>query len=325
MPSSRRSYGFTLVELLVVIAIIGILIALLLPAVQAAREAARRAQCTNNLKQLGLAFHGYHDTFKKLPPGAWIEGFNAGQQRKSNVLTRMLPYIEQQQLYNAIDFMAAGSIDGQRFGTSATSPQIRSIVIPTFICPTDTHGGTVLFGTVPVAMHNYAASMGAMFRFSSNPACNCPLAAFNVWSLPYADHPNAVNGPFRREGWGNNSCIGFSDIRDGLSNTIFFGETRPACSTTMGQGWFTTNNGQGFMTTIIPINYDSCRPQGGHPDPCRTNCNWVTDLGAKSLHPGGAHFLLGDGSVRFLSQSINHQTYQYLGSKRDGTPIQLDP
>ena len=107
-----------------------------------------------------------------------------------------------------------------------------------------------------------------------------------------------------------------SEITDGLSNTILFGEVRPRCSEHARNGWAMTNDGNGFCTTLIPINYDTCNENA--PDPCHRPCNWTTEVGFKSAHPGGAQFLMGDGSVQWLPQSIDHQTYQYLGGKSDG-------
>jgi len=315
-PVKRRA--FTLVELLVVIAIIGVLVALLLPAVQAAREAARRAQCGNNLKQIGLATHNHHDVYGKLPPGAWIEGFATGQKRQGNVLAKLLPYLEQQALYSSIDFTAT-NIDNQTFPASTT--RINTTLVKIFLCPSDNHRKYVP-GT-GAAQQNYAGSQGSLVRFSTNPSCACGIwASFNVWGDQCTDHSNRTCGPFLRAGWGPRSEINFRDVEDGLTNTIFFAEVRPNCSTTVGQGWFISNNGQGFIGTIVPINFDTCRASDA--DPCRASCNWVTDLGAKSLHPGGANFLFGDGSVRLISQNLSMKTYRNLGNKADGEPVNFD-
>ena len=107
-----------------------------------------------------------------------------------------------------------------------------------------------------------------------------------------------------------------SAISDGLSNTIFFGEVRPACSITQRQGWSLSNNGQGLTSTLVPINYDSCDDMSG--DGCRQSDNWNAELGYKSSHPGGAQFVFGDGSTHFLSETIDYQNYQYLGGMADG-------
>ncbi|HOM18813.1 MAG TPA: DUF1559 domain-containing protein, partial [Thermoguttaceae bacterium] len=114
-----------------------------------------------------------------------------------------------------------------------------------------------------------------------------------------------------------------SDIVDGLSNTIFFGEVRPQCSVHNSQGWGSSNNGQGLTATVVPINYNSCSRDAVGSDNCDKYCNWNTELGFKSRHPGGAQFLFGDGSVHFLPETIDHWTYQYLGAKADGNPAQI--
>ena len=110
----------------------------------------------------------------------------------------------------------------------------------------------------------------------------------------------------------------FSEIEDGLSNTLFFGEVRPACSQHPIKGWARANNGDGLITTVVPINYDSCQTADSEADNCNKNCNWNTATGVKSSHPGGAHVVFGDGSVHFLSETIDMWTYQYLGAKADG-------
>ena len=148
--SGRRRRGFTLVELLVVIAIIGILIALLLPAVQAAREAARRMQCSNNLKQIGLALHNYHTTNKAFPPGAfWV--CPEGELWRGSILIRLLPYIEQQPLYDQFDFTVP--TDGQTEANTGTL--LVANIVPPYVCPSDTNEG--LFNGRAIKRHQRGA------------------------------------------------------------------------------------------------------------------------------------------------------------------------
>jgi prepilin-type N-terminal cleavage/methylation domain-containing protein/prepilin-type processing-associated H-X9-DG protein len=301
----RSRHAFTLVELLVVIAIIGILIGLLLPAVQAARESARRAQCANNLKQIGVGVHSYEGTHKHYPPGAiWS---NTSSVRKGSILVHLLPYIEQEQTYDAIDFTQT-SIDNSVF--PGTMTKIATAQISTYICPSDPPD-QLYWGLAP---HSYAASRGPTEVYD-NPSCSCSHPWQSLSQAPL-DDPRRFAGPFTRMG----SKTRPSDIRDGLSNTIFFGEVRPYCSEHARNGWLATNNGSGYCTTLIPINFDTCSESG--PDPCRLYCNWNTEVGFKSLHPGGAQFLLGDGSVRLLQDQIAHPTvYQFLGAKSDGQAV----
>jgi len=305
--SHSRSSAFTLVELLVVITIIGILIALLLPAVQVAREAARRMQCRNNLKQIGLALHLYHEALNTFPPGSIMTDWET-DKGKGGALVRILPYIEQRALYESIDFSRA--IEGQTF--PGTTSLIQSTPISTYLCPSDDL--KVLYGK---ALHNYAASKGPTAH-SDNPGCSCPAAdAWNAYALhPYSDSAGSA-GAFVRSLKG--ICYRGADFRDGLSTTIFFGEVRPACSGHNAKGWATSNNGQGLVSTLVPINYDTCSTT--NPDNCRNKGNWNMELGFKSSHSGGAHFLLGDGSVHFLQEAIDHWTYQYLGARADGQVV----
>lgn len=322
-----RVRGFTLVELLVVIAIIGILIALLLPAVQAAREAARRTQCVNNMKQIGLALHNYHDTAKVFPPGG-LWAFDVPWKNppspnpgRGGVLVMLLPYVEQGPLYDAIDFRSTTDVHQQFIDPPANTKRVRHTIIPAYICPSDTHQGLVP-GTDRAA-HNYAANYGPTGVGQGNPNCPCPNNYNSFRPKPQGHGETNPTGPFTRRG--NRFVCRMADVTDGLSNTIFFGEVRVDCSNHARNGWAAPNNGQGKCTTLIPINYDSCAPDvssaGG--DGCAARCNWVTEFGFKSQHPGGANFLLGDGSVRFLSETIDHNNYQLLGQRDDGQPAQL--
>jgi len=292
-----------------VIAIIGILIALLLPAVQAAREAARRAQCVNNLKQIGLALHNYHLANKSFPPGSFWYGTDYANYRGS-ILIRLLPFLEQQPLYDLFDFKNTGGITVDNQKIPGTNDLIQSTVVPVYLCPSDNFP-RVYNGR---AMHNYAASIGPTTQ-GNNPSCPC--SEYDSWNN-YARFPgggtygSATNfaGPFFRYPVG--TAMRESDIVDGLSNTIFFGEVRPQCSVHNSQGWGSSNNGQGLTCTIIPINYNSCSRDAVGSDNCDKYCNWSTELGFRSRHPGGANFLMGDGSVHFFPETMDHWTYQYL-------------
>jgi prepilin-type N-terminal cleavage/methylation domain-containing protein/prepilin-type processing-associated H-X9-DG protein len=313
-----RHKAFTLVELLVVIAIIGILIALLLPAVQAAREAARRMQCSNNLKQIGLALHNYHTTAKCFPPGSFWYGSDYANYRGS-ILVRLLPYLEQQPLYDMFDLENSGGVPVDNQKKPGSSEFIQATIVPTYVCPSDNHPGT----RNGRALHNYAASIGPT-RHYDNP--NCPCSEWQAWNQ-YAPDPwggtygskTDFAGPFFR----HPVATRMADCIDGLSNTIYFGEVRPNCSAHNDNGWASSNNGQGLTATVVPINYDSCKRDSSSGDNCDRYCNWNTELGFKSQHPGGAMFLFGDGSVHFLPETIDHWHYQYLGGKDDGHTVNV--
>lgn len=298
--------AFTLIELLVVIAIIGILVGLLLPAVQAAREAVRRMSCSNNLKQLGLAIHNFESANKRLPPGAIWSGTG---NKKGSILIYLLPYLEQDQIYQQFDLTKANT-DGQLFPNS--SQMIGAVSVPVFICPSDNHP-TNAYGLV---MHNYSASRGPTALFD-NPSCSCDYTWKSFTQAPL-DDPIHFAGPFTRVG----TRVRLSQISDGLSTTIFFGEVRPRFSEHARNGWALSNNGNGYCSTLIPINYDTSNDSSA--DPCRRSYNWNTEVGFKSAHTGGAQFLIGDGSIQFISESIDHSIYQGLGAKQDGKVVSFE-
>lgn len=294
------SRGFTLVELLGVVAIIGVLAGLLLPAVQAAREAARRMKCSNNMKQIGLAIHNFESTHQRLPAGAFWHPNNA---KRGSIFVHLLPFIEQNNLYQNFDLT---SNDTDKATYPGSEELLGATLIPILRCPSDS-SDEKYFG---LAAHNYAASLGPTAVYE-NPDCFCvdPWAALAEAPL---DDPNDFAGPFTRVG----TQVRIAQVQDGLSNTIFFGEVRPGCSEHARNGWATSNNGNGYCTTIIPINFNTCDDSAS--DPCVRSCNWNTEVGFKSAHPTGALFLLGDGSVSFVSENLEHSLYQSLGGKSDG-------
>ena len=311
-------WAFTLVELLVVIAIIGILISMLLPAVQAARESAHRIQCTNNLKQIGLGAQNYQTSFNVFPPGALYS--TASNDRKGSILLRLLPFMEQDAIYTQIDFNEPNT-------DTKLADTIGTVVIPALQCPSDRHDGFAFNVTTGSrqAISNYAASRGPTTGALNETPCSAYPAQWASYALvdeegggtpPPASGRSA--GAFNR--WG--ICFNVSDIKDGLSNTIFFGEVRPECSILVNAGWAMTNNGNGMASTIVPLNTATCQ-QAGYSDLSQLWCNYHSDLGFRSKHPGCVNFLFGDGSVINLSDDIDQWTLVYLGGREDSQSVQI--
>ncbi|QDU61139.1 Type II secretion system protein G precursor [Planctomycetes bacterium Pan216] len=316
--SSRRQAGFTLVELLVVIAIIGVLVALLLPAVQSAREAARRAQCQNHLKQLGIAIHNYHDNHGQFPltvhvgpPFTW----GTSPNHKGSWLVRLLPYVDQTQIYDSVDFDADTVQDSEL----PSGRKVHELVVNTFICPSDDHPGYWQDGFAldstsngqRRALSNYSASMGSQ----ANSPCGTHNNYFGNGPVVRADtmNPQSVSGVFSHVAW----AARLNDIEDGTTQTIALGEIRPRCAAHTRDGWMDINSL--YTGTGIAINFNTCEGAPGTGSGCNQHQGqWGASQGFKSIHQGGCHFLLCDGTVKFIGETIDMVTYQRLGDRRDG-------
>lgn len=308
MRDTSHGEGFTLVELLVVIAIIGILIALLLPAVQAAREAARRSQCTNNLKQIGLAIHNYHGVHSCLP---YSTGYSGDWTKVRGVwMAFILPFIERQTHYDLF-----------RFDKSLTDPLNKTAVITpvsTYVCPSDPVGGSPIL-TDRSAQLNPNPAMGTWYAGSIGPTI--------MGQSPFCDQPKTSQtspDSYCSQGWnfgydGSSTgmfgrCskpISFAMTTDGLSNTIMAGETLPGDCWWMGA----FNPNLSISGTSIPINI--MESNNGQ------EVNWYRVCGFKSRHPGGANFLLGDGSVRFFAATIDYRLFNNLGTRAGGEAVSV--
>jgi len=305
--------AFTLIELLVVIAIIAVLIALLLPAVQQAREAARRSQCKNNLKQLGLAHQNYHDTYGMFAPGGTGDRDYAP---RVSWQVRVLPFLDQSALYQQIDM--TGQTANAVEGLLPDGRHVREAIVTAFICPSDPNnqprGG--------YAQCNYAGSMGSQSAPSTSSSCS-PFEVYKLKTLAYGKSASrsAISGMISRNG----ASIRMADVTDGTSNTIQVGETLPACLDALRGSWpFSQSTCNSETMTLTPINdFTTCELLGANRritnSACTSHDQWNFSLGFRSMHVGGANFLLVDGSVHFLSENIDHaSTFQRLGDRADG-------
>lgn len=342
MRSAASQRAFTLIELLVVIAIIGVLVALLLPAVQAAREAARRIQCRNHLKQLGLAVNNYHDTHETFPPGR-MRSLVDGRGRCFSAYAHLLPYLDAASLYNQVNFSADPddlAANGMPLGQT----------IPYFLCPSDSHrvlqSGAVNGVIVNSAVHNYPLNTGTTY----------PLSPRNPGGKP-------VTGVFFE-----NSQVRFADLIDGSSSTVCISETIKAeggpsvwdgmsptngfvltagndnatngpeltdyasqchqagllLQQTRGSRWLYGAPGHSMYNHMRPPNDPDVDCRGGLPHSNRTNHWWdrlSLNVAARSRHAGGVHALFCDGHVQFIGDGVDSSVWVSLGSRSGGEVV----
>ena len=347
LTKMKRSRGFTLIELLVVIAIIAVLIALLLPAVQQAREAARRSQCKNNLKQLGLAFHNYHETSNAFPNGYRVTLAGAAfDMNIRNAISQILPFIDQAPLYNQIDQsvpMAGGLAFYASQPSYVTNVALAATIIPGFMCPSSAVADSIATYAIPAngygvaglppsaitwrgARLDYVGTTGIRAEFG-NIAYNNNQGGDREGVFVVASQPPVGNGAVSR----------IRDITDGTSNTFMLGEKTGGNQiyggTTLAPAAVQAGAYINAGSWIDPLQFEhwlkgSLRPAntasyaafttGG---PCPINCSNVLGNSYHSFHTGGCHFLMSDGAVKFISENIAAQTMGALITRKKGEVV----
>ncbi|MFN8709008.1 MAG: DUF1559 domain-containing protein, partial [Planctomyces sp.] len=312
---------FTLIELLVVIAIIAILVSLLLPAVQQAREAARRTQCRNNLKQLGLALHNYLDSYSVFPPSGTYQT-SLVQPAGWSLQSRILPYIEQANLQNLIDFSRSYNVQ----------PNVTSTRVPVFMCPSEVNDRSFADGALTHYPLNYAANVGEWL----------------IW--------NPVTNQFGTGAFGPNSRTSLRDFTDGSSNTIGMSEvkafqhylrdvggtpaapTAPVALSSLGGAlrdsghaeWVDARTNQTGFTTLFGPNTKCVHNDAGTErdidfvstrEGASASVATYAAFTSRSFHTGSVNSLLMDGSVRSISENVDLKTWKRLGARADGEVI----
>lgn len=323
-----KRHGFTLVELLVVIAIIGILVSLLLPAVQAAREAARRSACLNNMKQIALAIHNFESSKGSLPNGS---SYTSQTGPYTTWAAEILPQLELQAVYDQFDFSIKMSNRRSVNETAATET-----VIPVYTCPTDERASEPILQDgrgeswliSGGGSNNPGRSQGLWYTGSLGPTqpddCPfCPEGRPSYCCRGCSFGTRRVEGP-------NETCLSeigdssvgmftrlpvaykFAEVTDGLSNTIMIGETLPYHC--IWNCVFCPNFP--LSSTAVPINHMES-------DSGTRDASWPRVCGFKSMHPGGAQFAMGDASVHFFSETMDYRTFNELGTRADNETVAI--
>jgi prepilin-type N-terminal cleavage/methylation domain-containing protein len=316
MRAKRGRYGFTLIELLVVIAIIAILIGLLLPAVQKVRAAAARIKCANNMKQIGLAAHNYHDSNGRFPYA--VSYFQPGESTASYVSgwILLLPYLEQDNVAKRWNPKLPRNSTDDSDGDGYTNMSLQALPIPTYTCPamsppSAANGGAL--GTAPEtrAPSSYVFSAGTPTCYDATYAAPYSTGASDGVILPIRNKSYAVD-PSQRDVAGN-SPVRMTDIGDGTSNTFLAGECdfKPAGTpSTSGPVW-----AYGYFYNWTGTNGGLNKRDGGY-----AGANFGT---FRSEHTGGAYFVMADGSAQFLRDGIDPVTFAGLGTRNGGEVVTL--
>lgn len=311
MHNQKRSAGFTLVELLVVIAIIGILVALLLPAVQAAREAARRMQCGNNMKQIGLALHNYHDTYRVLAPSCLNPGSNlsnnfvpAGQIRNVTGYLLLLPFMEQQPLHDQIDFsLPTGEADWQSVGGGGTQTVLHNVIVPGYRCPSDVPNKDP---------HTYATQNMYTITNATRVSYGFVHDDYEYQKAEvYARDPDPTRSIF-----GQNGAAVLNHIKDGTANTLMMIETpfkKEGCGTTYCFG--------PYLQAYVHTHFITPWRRGINENYNNTGSPYA--WGAGSKHPGGCQATMADASVHFIPETIDRTVLRGLETANAGEVVSL--
>ncbi|QDV55538.1 DUF1559 domain-containing protein [Rosistilla oblonga] len=339
MQKHRTKDGFTLVELLVVIAIIGILVGLLLPAVQAAREAARRMQCSNNLKQLGLALHNYESTYKKFPAGRFsLGGLNKSAPaspylpdplaKNGQGLVSLLPFMEQQPLYDQFDHSTAFGNYIRPGGPPLTTPDalasgnaaLSEMIVTSFRCPSDS-------GSETIAVSSYYSPDGGAGVAAQKTNYDFLMPASTLTNYNYHRGVSLST----RYMFGENSYTPISGVQDGTSNTLAMGELtfetfNGDTSAWSYAGWLSVGiDPVGAYNSTFPSRGLNVWNYGNNSSPLNNmrgrRASWYS---VASLHPGGCMFVLADGAVRYISETIDTTNLTNLSRMADGQVIDAD-
>ncbi|MCA9246731.1 MAG: DUF1559 domain-containing protein [Planctomycetales bacterium] len=325
---SKNGRGFTLVELLVVIAIIGILVALLLPAVQSAREAARRTQCSNNLKQVALALHNYHTAVKSFPPGKITQGPCCNTKSGANWAIMILPYVEQQGLYDMYDMEKVNEDVSPNWAPAANVPPnsnngVGQHAVPTYVCTSEPDTDML---DIPESGPGGGWGDNLKWRRSSYRCVGGRSDGSGWWDSGESNIAKHWNwrGALHVIGYGGiERPESFSSIRDGTSNTLLIGEMGTRTHPNRRTFWaysYTSYNSSDITPQARTLlgDYDRCAQIGGPGGENACKRGWG------SFHPGGLHFAFCDASVRFISDTVDMELLAAMATI-DGREIISSP
>jgi len=321
-----RPCGFTLIELLVVIAIIAVLIALLLPAVQAAREAARRTQCVNNLKQIGLAMHNYHDVIGAFPPAGMTGYTGSGGWAPFSAHCYLLPYLEQAPLYNSINFLVqTDPVDG---GNTAHNTTAKFTRVGSFICPSDSS---------PIARCNYGASVGStgrrdntdgVFQFGPSPTGIRDVTDGTSTTVAFSEFIGGTNNTAQKDvtqsytgggsSWDGNPATKLAQVDAQIAACDAVYQSNSNQWATPGIYWMVG----GFHYTIINT---VLTPNSQHAD-CRKGCAGCAPepdvfSTVRARHRGGVNVCMADGTVKFVKDTVDKNIWWAAGSRNGNEPV----